>query len=175
MTVTAPDAVISVPPATLAEVDRIRASGVLGASGRLVELFEYLVARSGEERSPKEAEIALAVFGKADADSMRDDPVARVYIHRLRKRLDEFYLRNGLRDGMRLDIPKGDYRIVCIDPSASRSPAAAVGGGAENGDTRSTAAEPRKTNWRMIAAAAAAVLIAGNIGAWALLADKPPV
>ena len=171
MTVTAPDAATSLPPATLAEVERIRASGVLGASGRLVELFEYLVARSGEERSPKEAEIALAVFGKADASSMRDDPVARVYIHRLRKRLDEFYLRHGPQGGMRLDIPKGDYRILCVDPSASPALAAA-GGGAENDKRRGATAQPRKAYWGMIAAGAAALLVAGNIGVWALLADK---
>src|SRR5687767_783290 len=93
---------------TAAEVRRVRASGALGASGRLLELFDYLVVRSAEDRPPKEAEIALAVFGKADADSLRDDPVARVYIHRLRKRLDDFYLRNGAPTGVRLDIPKGD-------------------------------------------------------------------
>jgi len=154
-------------------VERIRGSGALGASGRLVELFEYLVARSGEERSPKEAEIALAVFGKTDADSMRDDPVARVYIHRLRKRLDEFYLRHGLPGGVRLDIPKGDYRIVCTDPSASPA-AAAMGSSIQAADGRDAAAgQSRKPRWGMIAAAAAALLVAGNIGAWALIANKP--
>ena len=69
MSVTTPEAATPLPDGTRAEVERVRASGALGAGGRLVELFEYLVARSGEERSPKEAEIALAVFGKADADA----------------------------------------------------------------------------------------------------------
>jgi hypothetical protein len=172
MTVTTPEAATSLPPAALAEVDRIRTSGALGASGRLAELFEYLVARSAEERSPKEAEIALAVFGKTDVDAMRDDPVARVYIHRLRKRLDEFYLRHGLPGGVRLDIPKGDYRIVCVDPSAAV--AASNSNSAETADTRLAGAiQHRRGRWGVVAAAAAALLVAGNIGAWAVMANKP--
>ena len=126
MTVTPLEATTAIAPAALAEVERIRASGALGAGGRLVELFDYLVARSSGDRPPKEAEIALAVFGKSDADSMRDDPVARVYIHRLRKRLDEFYLRSGASSGVRLDIPKGDYRIVCVNPSSGADISAAA-------------------------------------------------
>jgi hypothetical protein len=170
MTVTTPQTATSLPPAALAEVERIRTSGALGASGRLVELFEYLVARSGDERSPKEAEIALAVFGKADTDSMRDDPVARVYIHRLRKRLDDFYLRHGLSGGIRLDIPKGDYRIVCVEPAAAATTSAAAGGS----DRRLVGAvQPRKAHWGVIAAAAAALLVAGNVGAWAFMANRP--
>lgn len=173
MSVTTPEARTSLPPATLAEVERIRSSGALGASGRLVELFEYLVARSGDERSPKEAEIALAVFGKADADSMRDDPVARVYIHRLRKRLDEFYLRHGIPGGVRLDIPKGDYRIACVDPSANTvSATSASSTGA--GDRRVAAtSQPRKARWGLIAAAVGALAITGNVAAWAVMANRP--
>jgi hypothetical protein len=174
MSVTTPEAATALPPTTLAEVERVRASGALGASGRLVELFEYLVARSGDERSPKEAEIALAVFGKSDADSMRDDPVARVYIHRLRKRLDDFYLRNGMSGGVRLDIPKGDYRIVCVDPSAG-GPLPAHGALVDEtaGGRITAATQPRKRRWGLIAAAAAALLVAGNVGAWALMANRP--
>src|SRR5262245_46265514 len=113
MTVTPSEPMNALDAATLAEIARVRESGVLGASGRLVELFDFLATRSADSGPPKEAEIALAVFGKADSEAMRDDPVARVYIHRLRKRLDDFYLRHGNPSGVRLDIPKGDYRIVC--------------------------------------------------------------
>ena len=170
MSVTTPEATTTLPQDVLAEVERIRASGALGASGRLVELFEYLVARSGEARSPKEAEIALAVFGKADANSMRDDPVARVYIHRLRKRLDEFYLRHNIPGGIRLDIPKGDYRIVRVDPTANMTPAGPV---AETVERPAVAiSQPRRARWGLIAAAAAAMLVAGNVAAWAVMANR---
>jgi hypothetical protein len=156
-------------PATTAEIARVRASGLLGQSGRLLELFDFLAQRSADGRPPKEAEIALAVFGKSDAEAMRDDPVARVYIHRLRKRLDEFYLRNGTPAGVRLDIPKGDYRIAGINPNA-----------ADPADTETPAAVEmmeaparRKMNRGMIAACVAVLAIGGNIVAWSMLAGRP--
>ena len=152
-------------PDLAAEIARVRASGVLGASGRLVELFEFLVACSLEGRSPKEAEIALAVFGKADAEALRDDPVARVYIHRLRKRFDEFYLRNGTTNGARLDIPKGDYRIVCVSPADVATPDLT-----EPQPDAAIAPLPANKRWRWgLVAAALLVLAAGNVAAWAML------
>jgi len=171
MTVTPSEAAPTLSPAVLAEVARVRESRVLGPAGRLLELFDYLLARSAEDRPPKEAEIALAVFGKADAEALRDDPVARVYIHRLRKRLDEFYLRHGMPSGVRLDIPKGDYRIVCVNPAEGAEiialPAAA--------DAETTPeSKARRMRWGLIAAAFATVLVGGNIAAWAMLTGKPP-
>lgn len=172
MTVTPPEETASLDPAALAEIARVRESGVLGTSGRLLELFEFLAQRSAEGRPPKEAEIALAVFGKAGPDSMRDDPVARVYIHRLRKRLDDFYLRHGMPNGVRLDIPKGDYRIACAGPDNVE-----LGAGDEvQAETEApVAAKParRKMNWALAAAAFAAVAIGANVAAWAVFANRP--
>lgn len=160
--------------ATRAEVARVRASGALGASGRLVELFDYLVGRSEENRPPKEAEIALAVFGKTDAEALRDDPVARVYVHRLRKRLDDFYLRNGMPDGVRLDIPKGDYRIVCVDPRKSETAPLAVAQPQSKAVAELVARpEPHKTRWGVLAAAFAGLVITANIAAWATFVSRP--
>ncbi len=175
MTVTAAEPISALDPATMAEIARVRESGVLGATGRLVELFDFLAARSADNRPPKEAEIALAVFGKNDPEAMRDDPVARVYIHRLRKRLDDFYLRNGAPGGVRLDIPKGDYRIVAatngvetnsesepvLDPALSPSPVDAPVG------------QRHRKRWALIAAGVAALAISANIAAWAVFANRP--
>lgn len=173
MTVTPAEVNNALDPATLAEIARVRESGVLGASGRLVELFDFLVARSADNRPPKEAEIALAVFGKADSEALRDDPVARVYIHRLRKRLDDFYLRNGTPDGVRLDIPKGDYRIVAVAPGEVVETAEpAVASTLE--PVEISAAKPRKVRWGLIAAGIAALAVTANVGAWALLMKPAP-
>jgi hypothetical protein len=167
VTPTAPTAPLD--PATTAEIARVRESGVLGQSGRLLELFDFLALRSADGRPPKEAEIALAVFGKSDAEAMRDDPVARVYIHRLRKRLDEFYLRNGAPAGVRLDIPKGDYRIVGINPNAADATEV------ETPVAEEMVATParRKMSWGMVAACVAVLAIGGNIVAWSMLAGRP--
>lgn len=169
MTVTPTEPATKLDSAALAEIARVRESGVLGASGRLLELFDFLAARSVEGRPPKEAEIALIVFGKSESDALRDDPVARVYIHRLRKRLDDFYLRNGTPAGVRLDIPRGDYRIACL--------ASAGDDNATDGDAGDLAPAPpakRKPGWRLIAACLAGLAIAGNIAAWALMANGRP-
>lgn len=173
MTVTPTEPSNALDPATLAEIARVRESGVLGASGRLVELFDFLASRSADSRPPKEAEIALAVFGKADSEALRDDPVARVYIHRLRKRLDDFYLRHGMPSGVRLDIPKGDYRIVCVTPQETMV-AADVDAAPEMADRPTALGKPgSRKRWGLIAAAFGSVLIGGNVATWALLGNKP--
>ena len=171
MTVTPPEAPEILAPAALAEIARVRESGVLGGSGRLLELFEFLAQRSAEGRPPKEAEIALAVFGKTGPDSMRDDPVARVYIHRLRKRLDDFYLRHGMPNGVRLDIPKGDYRIACLGGDAKDTNIAA--GTQTEPELVSEAPPRRKMRWGLIAAGLAVLAIGGNIAAWSVFANRP--
>ena len=171
MTVTPPEAPEILAPAALAEIARVRESGVLGGSGRLLELFEFLAQRSAEGRPPKEAEIALAVFGKTGPDSMRDDPVARVYIHRLRKRLDDFYLRHGTPNGVRLDIPKGDYRIACSHGDAKDANLAAET--QVEPELVSEAPPQRKMRWGLIAAGLAVLAIGGNIAAWSIFANRP--
>lgn len=174
MSVTAIPPNAELDPLLAAEVERVRESGVLGQSGRLRELFDFLVSRSGDGPSPKEAEIALAVFGKSGSDALKDDPVARVYVHRLRRRLDDFYLRNGAPTDARLDIPKGEYRIVRVDPSAV-TPAALA---ADVSDVQpaatladAPAAPARRFPWKM-AAAAAVGLLAANLAGWAIFGQN---
>jgi hypothetical protein len=179
MTVTPPEFLHAQDARTQAEIVRVRASGVLGASGRLTELFDFLVERSARNESPKEAEIALSVFGKTENDASRDDPVARVYIHRLRKRLDDFYLRNGAPSGVRLDIPRGEYRVVGLP---AETPTAPPQGDEirvdENGETgtplASSSASSAKRRWPvLVGAALAGLLVVGNVAAWAAFANKP--
>ena len=172
MTVTPSESINALDAVTLAEIARVRESGVLGATGRLVELFDFLASRSADNRPPKEAEIALAVFGKVDSEALRDDPVARVYIHRLRKRLDDFYLRHGTPAGVRLDIPKGDYRIVSAAPQDVTTETETTEASATVADASPAKPASRK-RWGLIAAGFAALLVGGNIAAWALLANKP--
>jgi hypothetical protein len=146
--------------ATRAEIERVRVSGVLGRSGRLLELFDYLAARAADPTPPKEVEIALMVFGKAGAEAVKDDPVARVYVHRLRKRLDDFYLREGAPNGVRLALPKGEYRLTgLLLDGAKPEPLAEE-------PTGPTALSVLSRRWRLVAGAAVALLL-GNVAAWA--------
>lgn len=170
-----------------AEVARFRAVLTTGRSPVFLQLFDLLVARSRDDRAPKEVEIALAIFGRDPGQSDAPDSVVRVTMYRLRKRLDEFYAGHA---GLRLDIPKGEYRIVLIPatapvpapPSALPPPperhrgrtrwlAALAGVAAVNAlswwyvasDTRaSDGRAPRTGFWQMLAPGAAPLLVIGD-------------
>lgn len=93
------------------EAERVQSSGVLGEA-RLRQLFDYLVTHSLAGQSPKEIAIAIDVFGKGADFDVSQDALVRVYIHKLRKALDDFYA-SARRDaaGPTLRIPRGEYRL----------------------------------------------------------------
>ena len=97
-----------------AETERVRSSDTIGGSGRLRELFDFLAERGPSATPATQAEIGQRVFGQHDADA--DDATVRVYIHRLRKRLEEFYARaEGAGPHGRLVIPAGTYALRLED------------------------------------------------------------
>jgi DNA-binding response OmpR family regulator len=71
--------------------DHIRSSEVLGRSDQLHRLFEYLVACTRAGRTPKESVIAVEVFGRGTDFDVSQDAAVRVYIHKLRRKFEEFY------------------------------------------------------------------------------------
>ena len=133
--------------AALAE--RLRARQALGRSDGLNRLFDYLAACACAGARPKEFEVAAAVFGRSSAFDGSQDASVRVAVHRLRRKLDEFYAGPGRDEPVRLSIPKGEYRMVAV-PAAGEA-----------------AAEPAARPWRRYAIAGAAVLAALNLAAWA--------
>jgi hypothetical protein len=120
-------------PASLqALADRIRATGALGRSQLIQKLFDFLIECSATGRAPKETEVAIEVFGKDVGFDVAQDAMVRVYVHKLRRKLEEYYLAAGRSDPFHLTIPKGAYRIVINDREAL-----AAGPGAElPADTR---------------------------------------
>jgi hypothetical protein len=96
------------------EAERLRASGVAGESGRLRELFDFLLAHAGTPGAVKEAEIAATLFGRSQSGRSNDDSIARVYMHRLRKRLEAHYASHPPAGGTRIEIPRGEYRMVLV-------------------------------------------------------------
>lgn len=102
------------------QAGQLRASQALGRSSAMSRLFDYLLERSlAGDVAPKEVEIALNVFGKpADFDGS-SDAVVRVYVHKLRRRLEEYYSRSPSVG--RIVIPKGEYRLVLERSEADES------------------------------------------------------
>jgi hypothetical protein len=94
-----------------ARADRIRASGLLGRSGQLSRLFDYLVECSVQGKSPKEIDIAVEALGRGAEFDVTQDAVVRVYVHKLRRRLEEFYGGPGSEESERIVIARGEYRL----------------------------------------------------------------
>jgi hypothetical protein len=136
--------------ALAAEVARVRDSGVLGRSQGLSRLFDYLADPDRQGRPLREADVAHDVFGRTL--DLSGDASVRVYVHRLRRKLDAFYEGSG-GGGRRLAIPVGEYRLELVEAT----PAPSVG------RTR-----PR---W-LWPALAAALIVALNLGAWWLIAAR---
>jgi len=100
------------PEALRAHAERIKASGVLGRSPLMQRLFDFLLACSMAGKAPKEIEVAVDAFGKGAEFDVSQDAMVRVYIHKLRRKLEEFYAGPGSAEAVRLSIPKGEYRFV---------------------------------------------------------------
>jgi hypothetical protein len=93
------------------EAKNIRDSGILGRSDVILRLFDFFVS-AGEGVTFREAEVAAALFGPAVAFDASQDARVRVYVHRLRKKLEHYYAHQGADAASRLTIPKGEYRLV---------------------------------------------------------------
>ena len=132
--------------------EQVRASGLLGKPGTLSRLFDFLLARSLEGDAPKETEIALQVFGKSPGFDVSQDSVVRVYVHKLRRRLEDFNAR--VPGGAKIVIPKGEYRLLLEQPATE--PAVAR-------QSLPGAAPPRRASWLGIGLAICCALVVGAL------------
>ena len=142
-----------------AEINRVQRSGVLGEA-RLRRMFDHLAEKSLLGQSPKEIAIAIDVFGKSPDFDVSQDALVRVYIHKLRKALDEYYASSGQESSSELHIPRGEYRLRVSAAKAAEKSAPEV---------RIGAASPRSRRFWILGAAAllgAAVLV-GAFVTWA--------
>jgi hypothetical protein len=101
-------------------VEKIIESGQLGKSELYPKLLRYLVDASCNGDAPKEMDIALDVFGKDESFNVHEDSIVRVYVHSLRAKLDEYYRHLGDKDEIRIEIPKGAYRVIAAPQTAAQ-------------------------------------------------------
>ncbi len=142
------------------EVQRVQGSGVLGET-RMRRLFDYLAAASLAGESPKEITIAIDVFSRGADFDVSQDALVRVYMHKLRRTLDEFYASPAGAGIAALHIPRGEYRLA-LNPKATFAPASGSGRPA-------AAPSARPPPWRLTLLLAAAGT-AGALAAAALMA-----
>lgn len=96
---------------------RVRDSGVLGRSRRIGGLFEFLVTCALQGRVPKEIEVAIDGFGRTASFDASRNALVRVHMHKLRAKLEAFNAEHPDPQGLRLVIPKGEYRLMVEEPA----------------------------------------------------------
>jgi hypothetical protein len=90
---------------------------------RLSALLEYLCMRSlsGKADSIKEYNIATDVFGRPAHFDQSQDAIVRVEMHRLRKKLAEFYAGEGQAEPIEIVIHSGHYAPEFVPRQAPAS------------------------------------------------------
>ena len=85
-------------------ISKIFKSSVFADHAHYEDLFRYLIACSLKNETPKEISIAIEIFGRKNDYDPANDSTVRVYIHNLRKKLQDYY-QNPQLDGKVLFIP----------------------------------------------------------------------
>ena len=108
---------------------RIVESPQFNKSPRLAKFLLYIVAKSLEGRPGEvtEQQIGVQVFGRSPGYRTVDDNIVRSYARLLRKRLSEYFARDGIDHPMRIEIPLGGYLPAFIGealpmPAEARQP-----------------------------------------------------
>ncbi len=111
-----------------AELESILSAPAFARSPRLGRLLTYLCSKTlaGEANQIKEYTIAVDVLDRPASFDPVEDAIARVEVHRLRKRLREYYEKEGAADKVEIAIPNGQY----VPVFARRAPGPHAGPGA---------------------------------------------
>jgi len=94
-----------------AEVERVLSSATFNRSPRLARLLQYLCAKclQGQAEHIKEYDVAIEVLERPESFNPAEDAIVRVEVHRLRKKLREYYETEGSGRALRIVIPLGRY------------------------------------------------------------------
>lgn len=113
-------------PASATESERVELKELLSSqtfmrSQRLAKLLEYISEKHfrGQDDEVCEYSIATEVLGRhADFDPA-EDAIARVEIHRLRKKLRDYYATDGANRPLKIVLPPGMYTPVFLKDAHS--------------------------------------------------------
>ncbi|MBV9762129.1 MAG: hypothetical protein JO340_16315 [Acidobacteriaceae bacterium] len=92
-------------------LEAVLRSRTFAKNPRLSALLEYVCSRCyrGEADAIKEYNIATDVFGRPATFDQSQDAIVRVEMHRLRKKLGEFYATEGHAEPVQIVIQSGHY------------------------------------------------------------------
>lgn len=102
-------------------------------------LLQYIVDQTlaGHGELLKERLIGVNVFGRRPDYDTNEDPVVRARAGEVRKRLAQFYLGDGIKSGLRIEISPGSYHAIFTE--LPQNPAA------PSPESKSAPAETEKT------------------------------
>lgn len=167
------------------ELAAVLASPTFARAQRLVKLLEYISEKHflGRDAEVCEYTIATEVLGRPANFDPAEDAIARVEIHRLRKKLREYYSAEGARQALKIIIPPGMYTPVFQQDGNSMAEAPVDGRPAAESDVEPLAGQaledpgevppapappaPRKRKtariWLLAAAAVILLMAAGAV------------
>lgn len=159
-------------------LDAVLASNTFSRNARLSKLLQYLCAKSiaGQSGSLKEYTIATDVFGRSATFDQSTDAIVRVEMHRLRKKLKEYYASEGADQRVEIIFQSGNYAPEFVERRLE------IVTWKEEPEDRHVAAKPapielpapaRKSTLLWVEAAVLAVLLAGAIFIWLRGSQQP--
>jgi hypothetical protein len=112
-----------------AELHALISSGIFHRAPHLLSFLTYVCERSfqGQGDQIKEYTIGVEAFGRLSSFDPKKDSIVRVEAHRLRRRLEEYYLAEGAAHRIRIEIPNGQYTPRFVVQACPATPALAVG------------------------------------------------
>ena len=112
------------------ELAAVLASPTFARAQRLVKLLDYVCEKhfEGQDTQVCEYSIATEVLGRPADFDPAEDAIARVEIHRLRKKLREYYAAEGSRQSLKIIIPPGMYTPIFQKDGNSPVPPPVNGG-----------------------------------------------
>ena len=122
-----------------AALHAVLASGVFESKPRMASLLKYICERhfEGSIDAIKEYSIATDVFGRSQSFDPATDSIVRVEVFRLRKKLRDFYEREGANQSIEIVVATGHYRPQFIDRISQIPPSDRLPDSASMGETAS--------------------------------------
>ena len=180
-------------PALLQEaLDEIFHSSPFRASKQSQQLLRYIVDETLAGRSEllKERLIGVNVFGRRPDYDTNEDPIVRARAAEVRKRLAQFYVGEGSRSAVRIEISPGSY-LASFSEYATRPASASVNPAPEQSGVEAPRLvslptplhieRPKSTHTiqqrrrRLIISLSAIVLPCLAFGVWFLLRPMAPI
>ena len=131
------------------QIGKILVSHTLHGSESLCKLLRYLAHHALENSgsSPKEYQIATEVFGRPEDFDPHQDSMVRVQVGRLRTKLAEYYVSEGARDSIRVELPKGTYTLMFTEHAPVASPGVAASSSESTSGSVSQGQVPLPFSW----------------------------